>query len=448
MWHAILARKELLECLFGVSKVSAREGEDRLLSVPFPRSDDEYLACWKHDPSRREELPFALVCGEKRVRDTLALLGAAPQLPTPLSAFCRVIPADLARSFDDPFDGVQGQAIDAMVGAAVAESAYYSSPAKSTELSVAACKRTLAFSLARALRVCPPTYFDRVGNGWFEAQAILNPGTKFHRTQDVGSAMPRIMDVASRLYFGMGDDNPVSVLLRSIIETGEPSEHAWKPFSAELPAAPSMKTISDWSREERVSYFQSVSRDALTGEHAGESRVIAAALVATRIAPGSFEHLAMVSAFPSPRVALWYGFFAALQRGGIALRTYSGLGYRVRRDVLAEGSLYSAPSCDISLDELQLISGADVKSLSKRFGQLGEVSVELAPMVECSFKLTTPQKEAGSSQTAVQSDLPLEGPRTVEDRIRQVQQLLSEISREISTDAPRKPQRQKPRPTR
>jgi hypothetical protein len=81
------------------------------------------------------------------------------------------------------------------------------------------------------------------------------------------------------------------------------------------------------------------------------------AFLADRIAPGSFEHSALLrTTAPRSSAALcWYGFFAGLQPNS-KLSTYAdGVAWRIAAEIFTSETTFGQTRGDIAIDELEML---------------------------------------------------------------------------------------------
>jgi hypothetical protein len=402
MWKARLDRRELLEKLLSDRVGSPVNEVDSMFSFDSPLDLNQVLVFWRNDPSKSAELPVLIVVHDSKLVELLAIFASTPQLPSPITSFCRVISQtdlhEMSKFEVGPKDGI----LDGFVGLALAEVVLMSNGnLRVGDVGPAACKRALSFTFGRALLSTTPHFLPRVVDGWFSVQRLVNPYGNLDLMNQIGSESTGIFNIACEVFYGMAPSSNLSAICYEVLEFGEPSDQVWSELRAPLHPVPSLKTLASLAREERGLYLQQALRVLSSSKsRASDEEAAFCALLATRIAPGSFEHMNMLATFQDKRVLLWYGFFAALQRGAVALRGHGGLGMRVRRDLYSGTALSSVPLADISLSELSVISKTGVDALSRRLGHSNEIIVELCPLLDTSFRFGT-KSDKGVDQSEV-----------------------------------------------
>ena len=115
-----------------------------------------------------------------------------------------------------------------------------------------------------------------------------------------------------------------------------------------------------------------------------KTTVIALGLLASRIAPGSFEHVSLVipDAGRLEGVLVWYGLFAGVTRGARLAEHYGGLGRRVLAEMLVDDTAFSRPRCDVGLDELEVIGMSAMYRDQLLRRSPGRLVIEIVPCVD------------------------------------------------------------------
>lgn len=138
------------------------------------------------------------------------------------------------------------------------------------------------------------------------------------------------------------------------------------------------------ARERRVqaleAALESVSRRRI---RFSQPRVIALGLLASRIAPGSLDHAALLSQYMvrMRELMLWYGLFSGMTSASRLIENHESLGRRILRDMLAEDTVFSRPSCDIAIDELEILSMSKASLLNIPRATSEQLMIEILPSI-------------------------------------------------------------------
>ncbi|AXW63600.1 hypothetical protein CJO94_17125 (plasmid) [Ralstonia solanacearum] len=111
---------------------------------------------------------------------------------------------------------------------------------------------------------------------------------------------------------------------------------------------------------------------------------IAVAFACNRILPGSFAHTRVLARLVEffPAALVWYGFFAALAKPTASQQLSPGLLAKLERDLLDPFSFEQRPRCDISLEELEVLSRASLRAEAVKPSQQRALLVALLPGVD------------------------------------------------------------------
>ena len=393
MWQATVSRRELLEAVLSSKKpVGIHFEKAILLDADYPLNRD-VLMIWSEEPSPRSVLPSLVVVGDNERDAIFAQINSNSGGPSPFTAFCRVLSESEARLFSRvrQSDG-DSTVIEGLVGVAFCEAMIHAGGAlHPADLSPAICKRTVAFAWAKAVsNGVPVESLELLIDNWFEALHVCNGAERIPGMKLVVASEISIFMVATSLYFGMPLNDPVGQLCEALIQNDDLAmQKQWRILSSRLSASISLREIEESSREERGSYLQ-LALNTLTESDDWMSAALCGFL-ATRVSPGSFEHLEFLLQRGGPRVALWYSFFAALQRPRGVLGFSGGLGSRVVRDISRTESIYERPTADVSLAELRVLARGGMESIARRLSHSNEIEIEILPLLNCSFRFNAKQ---------------------------------------------------------
>lgn len=385
MWYAQVSRRELMDLLVtGWRPMLSELGDIGLLTPPEPST---FKAVWQGDASNAvDSFPCLIVSPELSLVSLFAALASAPQLPFPITAFSRVVTWQQLSAMRK---GVKAERLAGLLNGlaclTIAEACVYAGPAVHPDgIGTSMCGRTISHAFGKALHVLTYHEIDAFFKRWVEVQGLT--GAPLLNTTGIGGTLACILDVCTDVAFARMDGGVLSQIATESIQQGEPGEATWRRLTGDDLAAASLRDFESATREARGAGFQKLLDSVNASKSPPEQLIATCALVATRIAPGTLEHLNLLLKESDPRVALWYAFFAGLQRYGAALRQKQGRGVRILRDMKVEGTVSSHPRADISYDEFMVASKVEGESLSKRLTHSNEVVIELYPLVDVSFR--------------------------------------------------------------
>lgn len=414
MWQAVVTRREFLDRVLSgqtgaISPINTAE-----LFSSLPARKRELLISWRDDPRIDASFPTVAVMPDDELLDFFAALNASPSAPAPFSAFCRVISVSEAAQYSQHSSDTGGprKILEALLGLSFAEAISHSGKLlKPLDLSPAICKRTVAYTWAKALaNGVPLEQFNTLINGWFDALALTGAGERIPPMREVIDSEGIILRTAVEIFYGLPNPNAsaISMLCEALVDGHKDSiEHFWQKLTFDLPNPVTLSAISTSTREERGSMFQTTLNSLYSTAPKDERTPAICAFLATQIAPGSFEHFEVLLSQDDRRLLLWYSFFAALQKPKGYLGFSGGLGSRLLRDVDFLEAFSSGPVGDVSLRELHVLSRGGLESLSKRIGHSNEIEVEIVPLATGNFRFSSRQfKQADLFEAHKATELP------------------------------------------
>lgn len=389
MWSALFNRREFFELYLGSTKLIANRVKEK--SQVDVDSAEGITLIWEHNPVENFALPSLVIVGDGDVLGLLSAVVAAPQAPSPITALTRVISGREAQQhFDSDFLPLNEGVFPAFAALIFIESVIHGDGRLGVkQLTPLICKRTLTYAWGKGIgaRVAAESFLD-LPERWLDVYSLLNArqaADTAHRTIDsvIGS-----LSLLSQLAIGMRPESPAGGLAFELLTGGrESQELAWKRLAECLPRPVAIERLQLLTREERGTYLQEALK-TLTSVQArteGEDIAAACAFLATRLAPGSLEHLDVLKDAGRPELLAWYAMYAALQHPKEIMSLNGGLGFRVLRDLRRVDEKLSAPSADISHSELKIIARAGLEAMAAKIGHASELQVELVPYVVTSF---------------------------------------------------------------
>ena len=160
-------------------------------------------------------------------------------------------------------------------------------------------------------------------------------------------------------------------------------------------------------RERRVQALDMALRSL--GERrrrSSQPAVIALGLLASRIAPGSLDHMALIRPYVARMqgLALWYGLFSGMTRGARLIDRYENVGRRILRDMRVADGVLASPNCDIAVDELEIISTSEslLQNLPRASGE--QLVIEVLPCVNTTAPWLTKEPSTSPAQQSFFDD--------------------------------------------
>jgi hypothetical protein len=450
MWHAELTRKEIVElCLGGYDPRLMRiDRTDAILITSFSGNFDAY---WMDNPATVPALPTMIITPDGEAQQFLVALSASPQAPIPFTALCRVLTREEARTqFNEPSEEFDETLLRATAVLCMAEAVLHSEGKFTLKtLGPAACRRTVAFAWARACATgARKNALDVLVRRWTETYALM--GHSPSSLTSIGLTVNSVLGVLRALFFDRDGrsfhaDGQLAIVQAIIAGNERAIAYAWQALARELSLSASLEEILAASREERGGFLQQALRLHATTKP-GSSATVGCAFLATLVAPKSLEHLEILRSVNRPELVFWYALLASLQYPLPILTAYGSLGFRILRDIKRIDDPVSAPTADIAYQELQTISRLGLEALGKRLGHVGEIEVELVPLVSATFSFPSRTGRSEVQESPAREARSVNGLNDqtrarIYDALNSIAKLIEEPPEEFALASPQAPAR-------
>lgn len=441
MLNATLTRKEFVELVIG-----ARKTEDLKLSRVTgiePIGDQSLLyAYWQDQPIATLPLPHLLVAPASSISELLIAVNASPTAPSPITALCRILSREEASGlFQTSLLDTRQDVSSAIFALSIAEAVLLSEGRLVPRLaSLPICKRTLSYAWGRGLAIqLPPELMEALPERWAETYSSLSGAGGHGLTQSIVSDLIGPLGICAHLAMGLKPPGTLGELAYSTFHRDpRQQQQIWQDLSSQLDEVWSLRDIAAATREERGLYLQSALKLVSPGAPAQrDEHVAVCAFLATQVAPGSLEHLELLKINGTPAMVLWYALFAALQSPIDIVEGIPGVGQRVLRELTAVSDPTSRPTADIAFAELRVLERVGMETMSRRFGHVGEVEVELVPGVTSSFSLPGRNRiRAEPEQLSIEAE---QSSATPKERLQHLIGLMLATVRDMPGDRPADP---------
>lgn len=369
---------------------------------PDPRS---LWACWSDDEDKIDSMPRLVIVSDGDVDDFLAWAVTFVSAVKPLTSFMRVLSWSVySQTRDCTRDSVKLGA--PLVGAILGEAMMHAGDRRAFEtLAMAAFESTFAATLAKTIvRGLGPDLFEHTSENWRRAREITAQPIR----KGDPEALEDVLSVVLNLENPYASHQLTSARGREIQEgcleirsTGHLSSSMWQNISGGRYLDPILGEAMNGSKERRVQAFEEVVQSLVRDVTDEFSTSFLIGYLASRVSEGSLEHAHLVLPLQEilPMVISWYGVCSALLPGSRVLTDYGYLGLRILRMIASHEELLDSPSCDIAVDELEVILRGDARSWSFRQVNAAYLRVEVAPTVTTVVKW--PQRSNPVSQMSL-----------------------------------------------
>lgn len=399
MWTWSAGRKELLEVVGGrIDAAKEARPVERRAKLGLLGAE-ELLFVWPERPDGQSvlsPLPPIIAVEVGRQREFFAWVSTFLTGFSPFTAHCRVVdPRALAsveaiHSEQPRLGGLEA----ACVALILVEAQVAGEPVPTVGL----CRRSLSFGFARAIALGGLRQNEaQIADGWIRLQqrtGSRRPLAQMDSLRQAWRAVDRLADAANatQLEFERSESQAgISAACRELLASGAIRRDTWASLVQSTPDLWDAPEEMEGSRESRVTCFERSVARLRRGSKGNQTEAsFAVGYLASRVAPGSIEHLSLVlgSAQDFAGSEYWYALAAGLSKDGEARNLGRGVGGRLLRDLLRHESLSAPPEADISMPELEvLLTGDQPPEIPASFP--GYLQVELA------LGVTTPVRWAG-----------------------------------------------------
>jgi len=395
-------------------------GESMLPAMP-PLPDMIYFI-WETRPEPgRKTLPAYLVLPDGHGRDFLAWSATFIGTVKPFTAFARVLEWSTAKIIFDSFIPSEASSIsEAVIGLIVGEALARNKAYNPSNLTITQCKSTASYAMAKVFALglfslgidTVMSKYQKVSqNNAIEAPCISNNDFRliwalakrllFSETKDNNDAWSNLiqkdtMDVKPSI-FQYYMDYMLSAC-REISISGEISITTWNRLTNNSYFNyDEMKQEMESTMERRIVFFQKVvSSPSIRTIEVPLARSFIVAYLAFKINPGTMSHCKLLGTFNNefPSALVFYGFISGIYSKTELLESFDCLGRRIARDITRRADLFDHPTCDISVEEMDVLSsGENPLTHYKKFVD-SAIKVELFPHVNVYYPVLSPNSDS------------------------------------------------------
>ncbi|KAA5842657.1 hypothetical protein F2A38_10645 [Pseudomonas chlororaphis] len=317
---------------------------------------------------------------------------------SPLSAMVHILSKETVNLFIAHSEGIPRRKNNrntkqfrmACLGAAIGEAMLAGLSSKYNDMpSYATCRRTLAFSLCRgSLLYDSALDADTLAKRWVRLRKISRLSISSNTTNAVLlahelSLKDNIIPSRQKIDFELtkalqnlatGKDN-YDLLASTLTYLYPATRHYLYDFKGAF--------------DGRMLAFNQIVEIIKNNSCGIQTDEIAIAFFCNQILPGSFIHAGVLAGIVElfPAALVWYGFMSALTSSSTPQKIDPGLISKLDRDLLESFSFEERPRCDISLDELQVLSTPTLNLNTIRPTQQKALLVALLPGLDIYTRL-------------------------------------------------------------
>lgn len=344
------------------------------------------------------QLPFVVIPADSDLGDFFATGATYYVSQSPLTAYMHVLGKELKECFEAtqpeivPNNGGLSCRQLALLGACLGETtlAALGSNEASLNPSYSACKRSLGYAFARAAALYPRFEANKILDRWIRLRRLTGLAISQSAVQSVCAIHAAASDKIEYL-----DQIPLpSQLKKALMSYVTTSDENNTLQDALLECYPRLKAIevefNSGPFDARMGSFSRAAEEIQRSSQGVEMDSVAVGYFCNKILPGSFAHgkvlTRLVEFFPSALV--WYGMFCSTSLNFDVRRFGNGLFEKLNRDISQPFSFAQRPQCDLSLDELEVLIRASVRSEIIKPIQQKIASVALLPGLDVYSRFT------------------------------------------------------------
>lgn len=316
----------------------------------------------------------------------------------PISAYCHIITEEIRDYFDPttpeitPDVELTNRFRLACMGLALGEVVISSFGASDdlAVLSYAACRRSLGYIVARNNALHKGTNPKTIINRWIRLREL----TGLPVTKQAIEVLTALQGATSRESDRETSDllhSSLKTVLNEFIDARTDGQSIEESLTGIYPSLVRILPEFDGKFDDRMSVFLT-SIELIQSESRGRlNDSFAVGYLCNKLLPGSFDHnrvlIRLFDFFPA--ALIWYGIFCTTSKQ-FDIRSFgNGLILKLLRDVHMPFFYTQRPQCDISLDELEILSRTRLKSDLIKPIQQRIASIALAPGVDILSRFRT-----------------------------------------------------------
>jgi len=398
----LIRKSQTLDEILSSGKKNISSGD--LFSSTVNRQVALYQCFWtKRDDGIR--LPLFVVADSIEFETLFADVSTFYQNISPLSAYVNVCSEEVAsqlflESKKNPTpakldDKKLRLDIALILGEAVTDTFLLQKNIVAANIGYAVCTQTLAASIARATTLYPKVKRSDISERWALARRLTNQ-------EEVGEAA-KFVAYFSENFSGENSyrSSITSRFLHDEVSESELSEYFVNAFDLRVEATKIKEVYNA-----RMSVFNSVVEKVYQSNELSEVKSACIAYFCNKILPGTMNHVTSLKAHAEkyPDVVFWYMVFGCLSSEFDYRSSMSGICLKLARDILKPFSIEERPTCDVSVDELSIISRVAMKASVLKPKAHRTVVVSLLPGVDVELSIGIPEAVKKTNSDMVEVD--------------------------------------------
>lgn len=316
---------------------------------------------------------------------------------TPISAYTHICSNHLIEQLGIgkkktmPPAGLDDRKLRLIISLITAEvmAAAFEGNSKSTTPSIgySSCKQTIGYAFGRAFSLYSSFDFGDLARRWNLARRLTN--------QEANTQATAFLEFATMLWGNFNSNNPALRYLQGEIVESILLKEYIRLFDLKNEAIRMQEAYNS-----RMGVFNSIVEKVVKSDADDQLKSSCIAYYCNTILPGSMTHIASLRELASsyPSIIYWYAAFASLSKEFDIRSAHSGVCLKVARDLTAPFSVEDRPDCDISIDELEVLSRVSLKASILKPREHRSFTISLLPGVNVDMNIVVPEANTKMSE--------------------------------------------------
>jgi hypothetical protein len=436
MYTVLGSRKQLLDVIQSRGTDGLALIEQSASRIRYEVQNDELLFVWADHPTPSTFLPDVICTASGKTRDFLAWASTYLGPLTPFTAFSHVMPTDeLARYLKQPPSRTMFPREDPFIGAIVGELLALRSAGYLKSLTVLDAQGTLSYTFARAAMLGLQISNEEIASRYESLRMLMKNNMPIAFFRNIREIWENILVALGPEPINLYQGNEVTYspyIRQALYRIGQGDQLSDSLVAEILRRPPAELTLPkfDVDVETRVKQFESISgRLVLDNKIHPQSRAFLIAYLANQVSPGTLDHYRLLDQYSHilPTTQSWYGVIAGfVPNNGLMFYEY-GLGFRISRKIRQASLPLERPSCDIAVNELDLLVSFEKTGRSFRPESSSTLTVEIAPGINTTMPWPTQPQPLGTASNHEQSVLNFRTQDNVDSNLTKIRNKLIEV---------------------
>ncbi|CRM53533.1 hypothetical protein [Pseudomonas sp. 31 R 17] len=380
----LILKNQSLDEMLSSEKKHATSGD--LFSSTISKQNPMYKCFWQKQDDFIN-LPIFIVPDAREIDTLFADVSTFHQSISPLSAYAHICHEIVAEQLFLEQKKVRTKAkaddrklrlnVALILGEAVTGAFLAQKDLLTANVGYAACTQTLAASITRAANLYPKLNSKIIFERWELARKLTNQ-------EDSVVSSEAVLAFLSKIEIKENDLSFTSLFLNGQVSENELFFELTHLFGLQDDATKLKETYNS-----RMSVFNSIVGKVEASTGSAEIKSACIAFFCNKILPGSMSHVASLKPYLSKYydIVFWYMAFACLSSEFDVKNSMSGICYKLIRDIVRPFSVEERPTCDVSIDELEVISRVSMKASTLKPKRSRVLVVSLLPGVDVELRL-------------------------------------------------------------